>query len=84
MKEKLADTLDRHGTPTNIGDYVFFNGHRGTYPRLMKTLGKLNRIDGAYHYIIDVRNKACQWELYSIEFEKATPEQATLWMFENF
>lgn len=85
MKKKLADILDRNGEPTNKGDYVFVlyypkaNAKNG----LPKILGKITRINGGYIYVQNVLNKENVWELYSVEIEKATPEEVTLWMLEN-
>jgi len=77
--KKLADTLDRKGIPTNKGDLVFFTRWKDDE----QILGKIKSINGAYVYVTNSTNKDDIWELYSTEFEKASPEKATLWMFEN-
>ena len=45
--KKLADTLDKNGTPTNKGDLVFFTRWANDTPE-EKILGKIKRINGAY------------------------------------
>ena len=81
IMKKLSDTLDRKGTPTNKGDLVFFTRWRDDDPS--EILGRIKSINGAYVYVANITNKDDIWELYSTEFEKATNEKATLWMFEN-
>jgi hypothetical protein len=84
MKKKLADTFDKNGTPINKGDLVFFNlwsVRSSTCEKIV--LGKIKRIDGAYIFVQNVKNKKDISELYSTEIEKASDEKAMLWMFEN-
>jgi hypothetical protein len=80
--KKLADTFDMKNKPTNIGDYVFF-AHFRLKEGSSLMLGKLLRIDGAYHYVESVLCNQDIWELYPSEFERVDKEKATLWMFEN-
>ena len=80
--KKLADILDKNGTPTNKGDYVFFDDWVGEQ-RLCKMLGKIIRINGAYIYVQGSKDKKDVRELYATELTKASEEDATLWMLEN-
>lgn len=82
LMKKLADTLDKNGTPTNKGDYVFFDLYKpGNFKHVI--LGKIIRINGEYIIVRQVDEKRKTWELYSTEITRATKEEATLWMLEN-
>ena len=84
MKKKLADTLDKNGTPINKSDLVFFNLWSVRSSTIEKiVLGKIKSINGAYILVQNVKNKKDISQLYSIEIEKASDEKAMLWMFEN-
>jgi len=80
--KKLADTLDQNGTPTNKGDYVFFDLYKpGNFKHIV--LGKIIRINGGYISVRQLSEKQKTWELYSNEITRASKEEVTLWMFEN-